>query len=344
MTSLPKTYKCIVVKKAHGDFEVEERPMPSLNRGEVLVKTLACGVCHSDCFVKDGLMPVPYPVVPGHEIVGDVAAVGEDEKKWQVGDRVGAGWEGGHCFRCQNCRRGDYVTCENGTVTGIFKDGGYAEYVVCNTESIAAVPRELDPAEAGPLLCAGITTFNSIRNVQHLRPGDTVAVQGIGGLGHLAIMFARRMGYKVVALSSSESKRDLAINKLGAHEYLSGDKQVDGLVKMGGANLIICTANSAESISPLTKGLATGGTILILAGGAGDVPFNTLDLLMKKACVQGWPSGSAIDSEDTLNFAAREGVKCHIERYDGRDLEQVKKAYSSMMDGSARFRSVLTFN
>lgn len=176
-----------------------------------------------------------------------------------------------------------------------------------------------------------------------LKSGDTVAVQGIGGLGHLAILFARKMGYKVVALSSSDSKKDLALNKLGAHAYFSGDEQVDGLVKMGGANLIVCTADAPDAIAPLTKALATKGTILILTAGAGAVPFNTVDLLMKKGRVQGWPSGSAIDQEDTLNFAALEDIHCHIQKFDGRDLEQVKKAYGAMKDGSARFRSVLTF-
>ncbi|KZS95704.1 GroES-like protein [Sistotremastrum niveocremeum HHB9708] len=335
-SGLPKTFRAAVVETANAPFKLVTRDLVPPQQGQVLVKVLACGVCHSDSIVKFAHMPV-LPKVPGHEIVGEVAAIPDTETRWKIGDRVGGGWHGGHCGVCTSCKVGDHVTCEKENINGILTDGGYAEYVYLRTEAIAAVPKELDPAEAAPLLCAGVTTFNSLRHMD-VKPGDIVAIQGIGGLGHLAIQYSHKMGYRTVALSSSGGKEQLA-KQLGAHIYLDSSKvdQAEELQKLGGAKVVICTAPSPTIIPTLLNGLRTGGTLLILAV-AGDINFPTLPIIQKRLNVRGWPSGDAGDSEDTLAFSQLTDVKCLIERFS---LDDVDKAFDSMMSGKAKFRAVL---
>jgi len=333
--SLPKTFKAAVAEKAGEPFVLRERPLEQPKDGQVLVKVLACGVCHSDSLAQAGWFG--FPRTPGHEIVGDVVAVPPSEKLWKKGDRVGSGWHGGHCNKCSSCRSGHFVTCENQSINGIKIDGGYAEYVLLNTEAIASIPKEMDPAEAAPLLCAGVTTFNSLRNMD-LHPGDIVAIQGIGGLGHLAVQYARKMGYRTVALSSSASKKDLA-EKLGAHVYLDGSKvdQAAELTKLGGAKVIMCTAPSGEIVSKLIPGLTPRGTLLLLAVTDG-IKIDSTPLVTHGRSIQGWPSGTAKDSEDTVAFTQLSDIKCYVERFP---LEDANKAYDKMMNGKPNFRCVL---
>jgi len=333
--SLPKTFKCVVAEKAGEPFVMSERPLERPKDGQVLVKVLACGVCHSDSFAQAGAFG--FPRIPGHEIIGDVAAVPASEKVWKKGDRVGGGWHGGHCHNCASCRAGNFVTCENQAINGVKIDGGYAEYVLLNSEAVVSVPKELDPAEAAPLLCAGVTTFNSLRHMD-LHPGDVVAIQGIGGLGHLGVQYSRKMGYKTVALSSSASKKDLA-TKLGAHVYLDGSKvnQAEELQKMGGAKVIMCTAPNAKIVSALTGGLAPNGTLLLLAVADG-ITIDSGPLITKSLSIRGWPSGTAKDSEEAVAFTQLSDIKCHIEKYS---LNDAVKAYDRMMSGKANFRCVL---
>ncbi|EMD42299.1 hypothetical protein CERSUDRAFT_129868 [Gelatoporia subvermispora B] len=280
-------------------------------------------------------MPTGLPRVPGHEIIGDVVAVHPGETLWKVGDRVGAGWHGGHCGVCAHCRRGDFICCGKATANGIFVDGGYAEYTTLRTEACARIPDDIDPAEAAPQLCAGITVFNSLRNMT-CQPPDYVAVQGIGGLGHLAIQFARAMGFRVIALSSGSAKEELA-RKLGAHIYLDGSKvdQAAELQKLGGARVIMCTAPNPRIIESLVPGLSVNGELLLLAL-CDDIKISPSDLIMKRASIRGWPSGHAKDDEDTIAFAIAQGVKCMVDKFP---LEKAQEAYDHR--GSARFRAVL---
>ncbi|EIN13807.1 GroES-like protein [Punctularia strigosozonata HHB-11173 SS5] len=335
MSSHPQTYKAAQIKEKEGPFELVDVQWKDPKDGEIVVKVLACGVCHSDGIVKHQIYPTGFPRIPGHEIVGDVVAVPPTEKLWKVGDRVGGGWHGGHCSICKRCRAGDYVTCENEAINGIFSDGGYAEYVTLRTEAVASIPRELDPAEAAPLMCAGITTFNSIRNMG-AKPGDVVAVQGIGGLGHLALQYCRAMGFYTVALSSSESKKQLA-QSLGAHEYVFGENQVEALQKLGGAKVIVCTAPNSKVIQTLVNSLSVDGELLILAL-ADELSIPVGPLISKRLSLKGWPSGTAKDSEEAVAFAKAAGVRCHVERFP---LDKVNEAYESMASGKARFRAVL---
>ncbi|EPQ59087.1 GroES-like protein [Gloeophyllum trabeum ATCC 11539] len=333
----PKTYKAAAVTKKSA-LELIDVPWKDPAAGQVVVKVEACGVCRSDDLVVNQLMPAGLPRIPGHEIVGTVVAVGPGEKLWKEGQRVGGGWHGAHCFACRQCRKGDFNTCENEQVNGVTMDGGYAEYATLKSEAVVALPEGMDPAETAPLMCAGVTTYNSIRNMG-LKAGDIVAVQGIGGLGHLALQYARAMGYKTVALSTSASKKALA-SELGAHAYLDASKvnQAEELGKMGGANLIVCTAPSADIIQALVPGLAVGGTLLVLAIAPDDLKFNATPFITKRLSLRGWPSGHAKDSEDCAAFSKLEGVKCRIQKYP---LEKAAEAYQSMMDGSAKFRAVI---
>jgi D-arabinose 1-dehydrogenase-like Zn-dependent alcohol dehydrogenase len=280
-----------------------------------------------------------YPRVPGHEIAGRIDAVGADVTLWKPGQRVGVGWHGGHCFVCDPCRRGDFILCRNGKVTALHFDGGYAEYMIAPEEAVAAIPDAIPAAEAAPLLCAGITVYNPLRNVG-ARPGDLVAVQGIGGLGHLGIQYARQMGFRTVALGRNKDKEPLA-KKLGAHEYIDtvAGNPMDELQKLGGARVILATAPDAKSISPLVDGLAPGGKLLVLGADAQPMTISPLQLIMTRRSVVGWPSGTAKDSEDTLNFSALTGVRPMIEKYP---LEKAAEAYEQMISGRARFRVVLT--
>jgi D-arabinose 1-dehydrogenase-like Zn-dependent alcohol dehydrogenase len=332
--------KAVQVSKPGGNFEVVERQIPEPGRGQVRIKVEACGICYSDSLVKEGHWPgIQYPRVPGHEIAGRVDAIGADVKRWKAGQRVGVGWHGGHCFVCDACRRGDFMLCESGKITAISFDGGYAEYMVAPAEAVAAMPDDLPAAEAAPLLCAGITVFNSLRN-SGARAGDTVAVQGIGGLGHLGIQYARQMGFRTVAVGRGKDKEPLA-KKLGAHQYIDTNvaPPAEVLQKLGGARVILATAPDSKSISALMDGVAGNGKLLVVGAGMESLTVTPLQLIGGRKAIQGWPSGTAKDSEDTLRFSSLTGVRPMIERYP---LEKAAEAYDKMMSGRARFRVVLT--
>ena len=331
--------KAVQVSKAGAPFELVEREIPEPARGWVRIKVEACGVCHSDAMVKHGGFPgLSLPRVPGHEIAGRIDAVGADVKDFKPGDRVGVGWHGGHCFVCDACRRGLFLNCANAKITGISHDGGYAEYTVVPAESVAHMPDGLDAADAAPLLCAGVTTFNSLRN-SGARPGDTVAVQGIGGLGHLGVQYAAKMGFRTVALSRGADKEELA-RKLGAHVYVDTDKTpaVEALQKLGGADLILAAAPHAATIAGVVGGLKPRGKLLIVAAPFEPLSLSALPLLSGKS-IDGWPSGSSIDSEDTLRFSELTGVRPRIEKFP---LEKAEEAFTKMMENKVRFRAVLT--
>jgi D-arabinose 1-dehydrogenase-like Zn-dependent alcohol dehydrogenase len=332
--------KVAQVGKAGGDFEMVERAIPEPGRAQVRIKVEACGICHSDVLVKEGGWPgLSYPRVPGHEIAGRIDAAGADVTQWKVGQRVGVGWHGGHCFVCDPCRRGDFVLCQVEKVTGIHFDGGYAEYVVAPAEAVAAMPDELPAEMAAPLMCAGITVYNSLRNAG-ARAGDMVVVQGIGGLGHLGIQYARQMGFRTVAIGRGSDKEALA-KKLGAHEYVDTDAgaPAETLQKLGGARVVLATAPDSKAMSGLVDGLAPGGKLLVVGVGPDALSFMPVQLVLGRRAVQGWPSGTAKDSEDTLRFSVLSGVRPMIERYP---LAKVGEAYEQMMSGKARFRVVLT--
>jgi D-arabinose 1-dehydrogenase-like Zn-dependent alcohol dehydrogenase len=334
-----KTMKAIQVSIPRGKFELVERPLPAPGSGQVRIKVEACGICHSDQFCKDGLWPgLVHPRIPGHEVAGRIDEVGSGVSGWKAGERVGVGWHGGHCFDCPACRGGDFVNCERPQVSGLTSDGGYAQYMVARQEALARIPESLDSCEAAPLLCAGVTTFNSLRN-SGARAGDLVAIQGIGGLGHLAIQFAAKMGFRTVALSSGQDKQELA-RRLGAHEYVdsSVSDPVAELKRMGGAQVILATAPNSKIISPLVNGLKQRGKLLIVAAAADPLEVVPIVLLSGKS-VAGWPSGHARDSEDALNFSALTGAKAMIETFP---LEKAEEAYQHMMTNKARFRVVLT--
>lgn len=332
--------RAVQVKAANGPFELIERDIPSPETGQVLIKVQACGVCHSDSITKLGLFPgMKYPRVPGHEVVGVIEKVGERVPNWKVGQRVGVGWYGGHCGHCPSCRRGDFVTCANAQIPGISYDGGYADYMVAPFEALASVPDELQSAEAAPLLCAGITTYNSLRN-SGARAGDTVAVLGIGGLGHLGVQFAAKMGCRTVAVARGADKGPLA-QKLGAHVYIDSTKQdvAAELTKMGGARVILSTVTDAKTMSSVIGGLGVGGKLVGLGVAAEPIEVSSLLLVLGRRSVTGWPSGTSIDSEDTLNFSTLGSIRPMIETMP---LERAAEAYDRMMSGAARFRMVIT--
>jgi D-arabinose 1-dehydrogenase-like Zn-dependent alcohol dehydrogenase len=334
--------KAVQVSKPGGDFELVERDIPEPARGQVRIKVEACGVCHSDVLVKEGLWPgMPYPRIPGHEIAGRVDKVGDGVMQWKVGQRVGVGWHGGHDFTCEACRRGNFVLCQNEKITALANDGGYAEYMVSPAEAVAAMPDGLMPAEAAPLMCAGITVFNALRH-SGAGPGDLVAVQGIGGLGHLGIQYARQMGFRTVAIGRGADKQQLA-RKLGAHEYIDTESAnpVEALQKLGGAQTILATAPDSKAMSVLLDGLSGDGTLMMVGVGPDPITATPLQLILKRRMIHGWPSGSAMDSEDTLNFSVLTGVRPMIEKYP---LEKAAEAYGQMMSGRARFRAVLSMN
>jgi D-arabinose 1-dehydrogenase-like Zn-dependent alcohol dehydrogenase len=336
---MAKKMQAMQVSKANGSFELVERDIPDPGPGQVRIKVEACGVCHSDMFVKAAAFPgIQLPRVPGHEIAGRVDTVGQGVTAFKAGDRVGVGWHGGHCFQCNACRRGLFINCEKAKITGISHDGGYADYAVVPSESLARIPDKLNAIDAGPLLCAGVTTYNSLRN-SGARPGDTVAVQGIGGLGHLAIQFAAKMGFRTVAISRGADKEELA-RQLGAHEYVDTQKAsaADGLNKLGGADLVLATAPSADAIASTIGGLKPRGKLLIVAAPHEPFPLHAFALLSGKA-VAGWPSGASIDSEDTMNFSALSGVKPKTEVFK---LTQANEAFAKVMENKIRFRAVLT--
>ncbi|MGA8059823.1 MAG: alcohol dehydrogenase [Candidatus Binataceae bacterium] len=331
--------KKIQVNSAGGSFELIEERLREPAAGYVRVKVQACGVCHSDSLTKEGLWPgIVYPRSPGHEIMGVIDAVGEGTEPWKAGDRVGIGWHGGHCRRCESCRRGDFVTCVRLQVTGISYDGGYSEFVLAPFEALARVPGELAPEEAAPLMCAGVTTFNALRN-SGARPGDLVAIQGIGGLGHLGVQFANKFGFETVAIGRGEDKKSLAL-KLGARTYIDSKSQdvARELSGLGGARVILATASDGKAMGGLIDGLKIGGRLVIVGASPDPFPVSTLQLILVRKSIVGWPSGTSIDSEDTLKFAAANGVRPMIEVFP---LERAADAYDRMISGKVRFRSVL---
>jgi D-arabinose 1-dehydrogenase-like Zn-dependent alcohol dehydrogenase len=332
--------RCVQVKNANGPFELVDRDIPSPTAGQVLIKVQACGVCHSDVFTKVGAFPgIAYPRVPGHEVVGVIDQVGERVPDWKPGQRVGVGWHGGHCGHCPSCRRGDFITCVNGQIPGISYDGGYAEYMVAPFEALAAIPDGLEAAEAAPLLCAGITTYNALRN-SGIRAGDTVAVLGIGGLGHLAVQFAAKMGCRTIAIARGADKGPLA-SELGAHLYLDSTTQdVAGeLNKLGGARLILSTVTNSQAMSAVLGGLAVDGKMIVVGASPDPIEVSPLLLIGGRRGIHGWPSGTSIDSEDTLAFSALANIRPMIETMP---LERAAEAYERMMSGAARFRMVIT--
>jgi propanol-preferring alcohol dehydrogenase len=334
------TMRAARVPDAGADFDLVDLPIPDPAAGEVRVQVEACGICHSDAFVKEGTFPgIDYPRVPGHEVAGVVDAVGSNVSQWSEGDRVGVGWHGGHCFTCAACREGDFVNCENGLVTGISFDGGYAEYMTAPAEAVAKMPDDLAAEEAAPLLCAGITTYNALRN-QDFRPGDLVAVQGIGGLGHLAIQYAAAMGAEVAALSTSVDKEDLA-RDLGAHHFIDASTAdaAEALQDLGGADLLLATAPNSDAITSVVGGLGRDGALVIVAATGEPVEVSPMALIQGRKSVSGWPSGSAADSEDTLDFSALTGIVPEIETFP---LDEAATAYDRMINNEARFRAVLT--
>ena len=331
--------KAIEISAPGADFELVEREVPEPGAGEVRIKVEACGVCHSDVFVKEGVFPgIDYPRIPGHEVAGRIDKLGAGVLRWQVGARVGVGWHGGHCFHCAPCRGGDFVNCENGVITAISRDGGYAEYMTADVNALAHIPDDLKSAEAAPLLCAGVTTFNSLRN-SGARAGDLVAIQGVGGLGHLGIQFAARMGYRTVALSRGRDKENLA-KSLGAHDYIDTETEAVGeaLKAMGGARVILATAPDAASMTPLVDGLGVDGQVIVVGADAATFATSPIQLIPGRRSIRGWPSGHAKDSEDTLNFSSLSGVRPTIEEFP---LERAAEAYARMMANEARFRVVL---
>jgi D-arabinose 1-dehydrogenase-like Zn-dependent alcohol dehydrogenase len=334
------TMKAAQISKAGGDWELIERVIPEPGAGQVRVKVEACGICHSDSLVKEGLWPgLQYPRVPGHEIAGRIDVLGDNVTPWQKGQRVGVGWHGGHCFVCEPCRRGDFAMCVNRKVTGIDFDGGYAEYMIAPASAVAAIPDELPAEEAGPFMCAGVTVFNALRN-SGARAGDVVAVHGIGGLGHLGVQYARQMGFETVAINRGNDKEPLA-RELGAHHYIDATAQdvVAELQKLGGASVILATAPNAAAISVLVDGLSPDGKLLVPAAPADPLTISMFSLIMKQSSVAGWYSGTAKDSQDTLEFSALSGVHPMIEKYP---LDQVAEGYEQMHSGRVRFRVVLT--
>jgi len=328
------------IPRPNGPLEIVEREIPNPAAGEVRIKVQACGICHSDSITRDGLFPnIQYPRVPGHEVAGVVDTVGAGVARWTAGQRVGVGWHGGNCGYCDSCRRGDFFACQTATrVTGITYDGGYAEYMIAPAETLAAIPDELDPVEAAPLMCAGVTTFNALRN-SGARSGELVAILGLGGLGHLGVQFAAKMGFRTVAIARGGDKEALA-KKLGAWRYID-NQAVDPAVelgKLGGAKVILATVTEGAAMGATVGGLAANGTFLIL-GAAGPFQVSPLFLLTGCRSVKGWYSGTSIDSQDTLAFSVLAGVRSMNEVLP---LERAAEGYERMLSGKARFRVVLT--
>jgi D-arabinose 1-dehydrogenase-like Zn-dependent alcohol dehydrogenase len=332
--------QAVQVTKANGPLEVVERDIPTPGSRQVLVKVQACGICHSDTFTKMGAFPgIQFPRVPGHEVVGVLDAVGADVPEWKVGTRVGIGWHGGHCGHCHSCRRGDFITCSSGQIPGISYDGGYAQYMIAPFEALASIPEELSSEQAAPLLCAGITTFNALRH-SGARPGDLVAVLGIGGLGHLGVQFAAKMGYHTVAVARGSDKDPLA-RKLGAQHYIDSTTQnvAEALTKLGGARVILATLTDAKSMSDAVGGLGVDGKLMVLGASMQPIEVPPIALIGARRSIAGWPSGTSADSEDTLDFSVMTDIRPMIETYP---LARAAEAYDRMMSGKARFRVVLT--
>ena len=329
------------VTRANGPLEIVEREIPEPAQGSVRIKVEACGICHSDSVTKEGIWPgIRFPRVPGHEIAGVIDAVGAGVAGWKEGQRVGVGWHGGHCGYCDSCRRGDFVTCQVAPqIPGIAYDGGYAEYTIAPAGALALIPDGLSAVEAAPLMCAGVTTYNSLRN-SGARPGDLVAILGIGGLGHLGVQFAAKMGFRTVAIARGMDKEPLA-RKLGASSYIDSKAQDPAaeLQKLGGAQVVLATVTSGAAMSATLGGLGVNGKLIILGAAAEPLQVAGVPLLLGRRSIVGWPSGSSIDSQDTLAFSKLTGVRAMNEIFP---LERAAEAYEHMMSGKARFRAVLT--
>lgn len=336
------TMRAVQVAGPKAPFEIVEREIPQPGPGSIRIKVQACGICHSDSLTKDGTFPyVTYPRIPGHEVVGTVDAVGDSVPRWKIGERVGVGWHGGNCGYCDQCRRGLFFACQTFTaITGITYDGGYAEYMIARSEAVALVPAELSPADAAPLMCAGVTTFNCLRN-SSARPGDVVAVLGLGGLGHLAVQFAARSGFRTIAIARGKDKGPLA-HKLGAQLYIDSQSQDPAaeLQKVGGAKVILATVTNAEAMAAVVGGLGTDGTLMVI-GAAPSLTVAPGQLIGGRIGLRGWYSGTSIDSQDTLAFSVLSGVRSMNETFP---LDRVNEAYEHMLSGKARFRAVLTMN
>jgi len=332
--------KAAQIPKAGADFEIVEREIPKPGAGEVLIKVQACGVCHSDMFTKEGAWPgIQYPRVPGHEVAGLIDELGDGVSGWTKGQRVGVGWHGGHDGTCLQCRRGDFGNCRNLKIAGISYDGGYQQYMVAPVEALTAMPESLSDAEAAPLLCAGITTFNALRH-SGAGPGDLVAVVGIGGLGHLGIQWGNKFGYKVAAIGRGSESAALA-KKLGASVYIDNKvtNAAAALQKLGGAQVILATAPSSKAMSEVIDGLAPNGKLMVVGATMDPIEVTPVQLISGSRAIQGWASGTPADAEDTLRFAVLTGVRPMIETYP---LEKAAEAYARMMSGKAQFRVVLT--
>ena len=333
--------RAVQVPSAKQPFQLIEREIPEPGAGAVRIRVQACGICHSDEYAKEGSRPgITYPRIPGHEIAGVIDAVGAGVAGWEAGQRVGVGWHGGHCGYCNSCRRGDFVTCSKGRqITGLTFDGGYAEYMLASAGALALIPQEISPVDAGPLLCAGVTTFNSLRN-SGARPGDLVAILGLGGLGHLGVQFAARMGFETVSIARGKDKEAFA-KKLGAHHYLDSESQNAGaeLEKLGGARVILSTVTSGKAVNAVLGGMGINGKLILVGNPDQPLEITGRLLIAGRRSVSGWPSGSPIDSQDTLAFCALTGIRPMTEVYP---LERAPEAYERMLSGKARFRVVLT--
>ena len=334
------TMKTAQVPKAGADFQVVERKVPQPEAGEVRIKVQACGICHSDALTKDGSYPgIQYPRVPGHEVAGIIEELGAGVSEWKQGQRVGVGWHGGHDNTCRECRRGDFRNCRNMKIPGISYDGGYQEFMIAPVEALVAIPDTLSSVEAAPLLCAGITMYNALRHSGAL-PGDLVAVQGIGGLGHLGLQYASKCGYRVAAVGRGSENAALA-RKLGAHLYIDSKatNAAEELKKLGGARVILATAPSGKAMSQLVDGLSPNGKLMVIGGAADPIEVSPIQLILGTRSIEGWMAGTPADADDTLSFAELSGVRPMIETYP---LEKAAEGYARMMSGKAQFRVVLT--
>jgi D-arabinose 1-dehydrogenase-like Zn-dependent alcohol dehydrogenase len=333
--------RVVQVTKPGGPFETAERDIPQPKSGEVRIAVEACGICHSDSLTKEGYWPgIQYPRVPGHEIAGTIDANGDGVKGWSVGQRVGVGWHGGHCGYCDRCRRGDFLACEVAPlIPGILYDGGYQDYMIVPAAAMALIPDALTFAEAAPLMCAGVTTFNALRH-SGARAGDVVAILGIGGLGHLGVQFAAKMGYHTVAIARGSDKAALA-QKLGAHVYIDSRSQdvAAELLKVGGARVVLATATNGKAMSATIGGLGVDGKLIVVGAPSDPIEVHALQLIGGRHSVAGWASGSSIDSQDTMAFCALTGIRSMNEVFP---LKRTTEGYDRMMSGEARFRVVLT--